>query len=194
MIEGMRVLALSHFVQGPAASQYLADLGADVVKVEPPAGSWERRAGSAGIRVAGHSVTHLSVNRNKRSLAVDLKHPDAQAVLRPLIERADVLMENYRGGALDRLGFGYDAVRAIKPDIVYASATGWGSRGPMAGRPGVDLLVQAELAKSKSEARRFIQGGGVRIDDAKVTDIAATLDRPAVIWRGKKKATRVLAE
>ncbi|GAA1384512.1 CoA transferase [Pseudonocardia kongjuensis] len=156
MIEGMRVLALSHFVQGPAASQYLADLGADVVKVEPPAGSWERRAGSAGIRVAGHSVTHLSVNRNKRSLAVDLKHPDAQAVLRPLIERADVLMENYRGGALDRLGFGYDAVRAIKPDIVYASATGWGSRGPMAGRPGVDLLVQARsgLAAATGSAGR----------------------------------------
>lgn len=143
MIDGMRVLSFSHFVQGPAASQYLADLGADVIKVEPPGGAWERRIGSAGIRLAGRSVTFLAVNRNKRSIVVDLKHPDAHTVLRPLIERADVLLENYRDGALERLGLGYDAVRAIKPDIIYASASGWGSRGPMAGRPGVDLLVQA---------------------------------------------------
>ncbi|MFF5234578.1 CaiB/BaiF CoA transferase family protein [Dactylosporangium sp. NPDC000521] len=143
MIDGMRVLSFSHFVQGPSASQYLADLGADVVKVEPPSGSWERRVGSAGIRLDGRSVTFLAVNRNKRSVVVDLKHPDAMTVLRPLIEWADVLIENYRGGALEKLGLGYDAVRAIRPDIIYASATGWGSRGPMSGRPGVDLLVQA---------------------------------------------------
>ncbi|WP_062353081.1 CaiB/BaiF CoA transferase family protein [Herbidospora yilanensis] len=143
MIDMMRVLSFSHFVQGPAASQYLADLGADVVKVEPPGGSWERRIGSAGIRVAGRSVTFLAVNRNKRSIAVDLKHPDALTVLRPLIEQADVLLENYRGGALEKLGLGYEAVRAVKPDIIYASASGWGARGPMAGKPGVDLLVQA---------------------------------------------------
>ncbi len=139
----MTVLSFAHFVQGPAAAQHLADLGADVVTVEPPGGSWERRVGSGGIRLAGRSVTHLSVNRNKRSISVDLKHPDALRVLRPLLERADVVLENYRDGALDRLGLGYEAVREIKPDIIYASATGWGSRGPMAGRPGVDLLVQA---------------------------------------------------
>ncbi|WP_190816672.1 CaiB/BaiF CoA transferase family protein [Saccharopolyspora pogona] len=143
MIEQMTVLSFSHFVQGPAAAQYLADLGADVVKVEPPSGSWERKVGSAGIRLSGRSVTFLAVNRNKRSIVVDLKHPDAKTVLRPLIQQADVLLENYRGGALDRLGLGYDAVREIKHDIIYASATGWGSRGPMAGNPGVDLLVQA---------------------------------------------------
>lgn len=143
MIDQMTVLSFTHFVQGPAAAQYLADLGADVVTVEPPGGSWERRVGSGGVRLAGRSVTFLSVNRNKRSIVVDLKHPDALTVLRPLIARADVLLENYRDGALDRLGLGYEAVRAIKPDIIYASASGWGSRGPMAGRPGVDLLVQA---------------------------------------------------
>ncbi|GAB3467444.1 CaiB/BaiF CoA transferase family protein [Actinophytocola sediminis] len=143
MLDGMTVLGFTHFVQGPAASQYLADLGADVVTVEPLGGSWERRVGSGGIRLAGRSVTFLSVNRNKRSIAVDLKHPDAPRVLRPLIERADVVLENYRDGALDRLGLGYEAVRAIRPDIIYASASGWGARGPMAGRPGVDLLVQA---------------------------------------------------
>ncbi len=143
MIDRMKVLSFSHFVQGPAASQYLADLGADVVKVEPTTGSWERRIGSAGIRFRDRSVTFLSVNRNKRSLAVDLKHPRAVEALRPLIASVDVVMENYRGGALDRLGLGYDAVREIRPDVIYASASGWGSRGPMADRPGVDLLVQA---------------------------------------------------
>ncbi|MFF0341739.1 CaiB/BaiF CoA transferase family protein [Kribbella sp. NPDC004875] len=162
----MRVLSFSHFVQGPAASQYLADLGADVVKVEPPSGSWERKVGSAGIRLADVSVTFLAVNRNKRSIAVDLKHPDAQAVLRPLIERADVVMENYRGGALEKLGFGYDAVRAIKPDIIYASATGWGSRGPMAARPGVDLLVQARtgMVSVTGESDRPVAAGTPVVD------------------------------
>ncbi|GAA5038486.1 crotonobetainyl-CoA:carnitine CoA-transferase CaiB-like acyl-CoA transferase [Thermocatellispora tengchongensis] len=143
MLDGLKVLSFSHFVQGPSAAQHLADLGADVIKVEPPGGAWERRTGSGGIRVGGISATFLAVNRNKRAIAVDLKHPRAKEALVPLIRRADVVLENYRRGALDRLGLGYDAVRAIKPDIIYASATGWGASGPMADRPGVDLLVQA---------------------------------------------------
>ncbi|MDV6285835.1 CaiB/BaiF CoA-transferase family protein [Rhodococcus jostii] len=143
MIEQMRVLSFTHFVQGPAATQYLADLGADVITVEPLSGAWERREGSGGIHLEGRSVTFLSVNRNKRSVAIDLKHPDAATALEPLVASADVLLENYRGGALERLGLGYEAVRRINPRIIYASATGWGSRGPMANRPGVDLLVQA---------------------------------------------------
>jgi crotonobetainyl-CoA:carnitine CoA-transferase CaiB-like acyl-CoA transferase len=143
MLDGIRVLSFTHFVQGPAAAQHLADLGADVVKIEPPGGAWERRTGSGGIRVAGTSVTFLAVNRNCRAIAVDLKHPMAAEVLAPLIARTDVVLENYRPGALDKLGFGYDAVRAIRPDVVYASATGWGTSGPMADRPGVDVLVQA---------------------------------------------------
>ncbi|MFI6314395.1 CaiB/BaiF CoA transferase family protein [Nocardia fusca] len=143
MIEQMKVLSFTHFVQGPAAAQYLADLGADVITVEPLSGAWERREGSGGMRLNGRSITFLSVNRNKRSMAIDLKHPEAATALEPLIASADVLLENYRGGALARLGLGYDAVRAINPAIIYASATGWGARGPMADRPGVDLLVQA---------------------------------------------------
>ncbi|SHK70423.1 Crotonobetainyl-CoA:carnitine CoA-transferase CaiB [Pseudonocardia thermophila] len=143
MLDRIRVLSFTHFVQGPAAAQHLADLGADVVKIEPPGGAWERRTGSGGIRVAGTSVTFLAVNRNCRAIAVDLKHPMAAEVLAPLIAGADVVLENYRPGALDKLGFGYEAVRAIRPDIVYASATGWGGRGPMGERPGVDVLVQA---------------------------------------------------
>ncbi|MFC5744264.1 CaiB/BaiF CoA transferase family protein [Actinomadura rugatobispora] len=167
MIEGMKVLSFSHFVQGPAASQYLADLGADVTKVEPFGGAWERRAGSAGIRLGDTSVTFLSVNRNKKSIAVDLKHPDALRVLRPLIGTCDVLMENYRGGALEKLGLGYEAVREIKPDIIYASATGWGSSGPMAGKPGVDLLVQARsgLISVTGDAREGATAAGTPVAD-----------------------------
>ncbi|MFI5436488.1 CaiB/BaiF CoA transferase family protein [Rhodococcus baikonurensis] len=166
MIEQMRVLSFTHFVQGPAAAQYLADLGADVITIEPLSGAWERREGSGGIRLDGHSVTSLSVNRNKRSVVIDLKHPEALAVLEPLIASANVLLENYRGGALERLGLGYDAVRKINPRIIYASATGWGSRGPMADRPGVDILVQARtgLAAATGKPERPHAAGTPVVD------------------------------
>jgi crotonobetainyl-CoA:carnitine CoA-transferase CaiB-like acyl-CoA transferase len=143
VLEGMRVVSICHYLQGPAGAQYLADMGADVVKVEPPEGAFERHWAGAKAFIDGLSAFYLAANRNKRSIAVDLKHPDGKAVIARLLERADVLMENFRPGTLDRLGFGYDAVTAIKPDIVYASATGFGSSGPMMERPGQDLLIQA---------------------------------------------------
>ncbi len=143
MLEGMRVVSICHYLQGPAGAQYLADMGADVVKVEPPKGAFERHWAGAKAFIDGLSAFYLAANRNKRGVAVDLKHPDGKAVIARLLERADVLMENFRPGTLDRLGFGYDAVTAIKPDIIYASATGFGSSGPMMERPGQDLLIQA---------------------------------------------------
>ncbi|MBI5128335.1 MAG: CoA transferase [Rhodopseudomonas palustris] len=143
MLKGMRVLGFTHFVQGPAASQYLADLGADVIKVEPLTGAFERGYAADSVFVDGFSATFFSVNRNKRSISVDLKSERGREVVFSLIKTADVIIENYRGGVLERLGFGYEAVKAVKPDIIYASATGWGSSGPMASAPGQDLLVQA---------------------------------------------------
>ncbi len=143
MLRGMRVLSFTHFVQGPAASQYLADMGAEVVKVEPLTGAFERGYGADSVFVGGLSASFFAVNRNARSLAVDLKSAEGREVVYSLIRQADVVLENYRGGVLDRLGFGYEAVKAIKPDIIYASASGWGSSGPMAAMPGQDLLVQA---------------------------------------------------
>ena len=143
MLGKMRVLSFSHFVQGPAASQYLADLGADVIKVEPLTGAFERNHAGGRVFVEGLSASYLAVNRNKKSIAVDLKNPRAKEVLYKIIQTCDVVTENYRGGVLDRLGFGYEAVKAAKPDIIYASASGWGSKGPMADKPGQDLLVQA---------------------------------------------------
>jgi len=139
----MRVISFCHYLQGPAATQYLADLGADVIKIEPLGGAFERHWSGGKSYVNGVSAFLLSANRNKRSLAIDLKHPRAQEIMFKLIDSADVVVENFRPGVLERLGFGYAAVRARKPDIIYASATGLGATGPDATRPGQDLLMQA---------------------------------------------------
>ena len=136
MLSKMRVLSFSHFVQGPAGSQYLADLGAEVIKVEPLTGAFERNHTGGHVYVDGLSASYFAVNRNKKSIAIDLKNPKAKEILYAIIANCDVVTENYRGGVLDRLGFGYDAVKAAKPDIIYASASGWGSSGPMADKPG----------------------------------------------------------
>jgi crotonobetainyl-CoA:carnitine CoA-transferase CaiB-like acyl-CoA transferase len=143
VLDGMRVVSFCHYLQGPAAAQYLADMGADVIKVEPPRGAYERDWSGAKTFVDGVSAFYLCANRNKRSLAVDLKHPEAKAVIARLLQRADVVMENFRPGVMDRLGLGYEHLKALKPDIIYASATGFGPSGPMVARPGQDLLIQA---------------------------------------------------
>jgi crotonobetainyl-CoA:carnitine CoA-transferase CaiB-like acyl-CoA transferase len=139
----MRVVSFCHYLQGPAAAQYLADMGADVIKVEPPSGAYERHWSGANAFVDGISAFYLAANRNKRSLAVDLKHPEGKELVLRLLERADVIMENFRPGVMDRLGLGYDQVRARNTAVIYASATGYGPSGPMADRPGQDLLIQA---------------------------------------------------
>lgn len=124
--------------------QYLADMGAEVIKIEPPKGAFERHwAGADTAGVGGVSALYLCANRNVKSLAIDLKHPEARDVLYRIIGESHVVAENFRPTVLDRLGYGYDAVRARKPDVIYASASGYGSTGPYAGRPGQDLLVQA---------------------------------------------------
>ena len=132
LLAGMRVLSFTHFVQGPAAAQYLADMGADVIKIEPLQGAFERGYGADSVFVEGLSASFFAVNRNCRSVSLDLKSAHAREVVHALLREADVLLENYRGGVLDRLGLGHEAVKAIKPDIIYASASGWGSSGPMA--------------------------------------------------------------
>jgi crotonobetainyl-CoA:carnitine CoA-transferase CaiB-like acyl-CoA transferase len=139
----MRVVSFCHYLQGPACTQYLADMGADVIKVEPLKGAFERHWSGGKSFIGGIAAFVLATNRNKRSLAVDLKNPAGKDVVLRLIDTADVVMENYRPGVLDRLGFGYDAVRKRKPDIIYASASGLGGTGPAATRPGQDLLMQA---------------------------------------------------
>jgi crotonobetainyl-CoA:carnitine CoA-transferase CaiB-like acyl-CoA transferase len=165
MLAGMKILCFTHYVQGPAAAQYLADMGAEVIKVEPLAGAWERHRATGGS-FGGASATYVACNRNKRSIAVDLKHPEGRELLLRLVERADVVAENYRAGVLDRLGLGYEDLRARKPDIIYASATGWGASGPMRDAPGQDLLVQARsgLIATTGPHHSPTAGGAILVD------------------------------
>lgn len=143
LLNGVKILSFNHYLAGPLAAQTLADLGADVIAVEPIEGAFQRNWAVANHFVAGDSVNHLATGRNKRSLAVDLKHPDGLALVKKLAARADVVMENFRPGTMAKLGLGYDALKQINPGLIYAAATGFGSDGPYKDRPGQDLLLQA---------------------------------------------------
>ena len=143
LLEGVRILAFTQFLLGPAACQYLADMGADVIKVEPP-------VGRMGARLVGRRHFH---RRGQRLLHAGESQPaqrDPQPEERPrsrsrqrLIETADVVVENFRPGVMDRLGLGYEAARKINPKIIYAAGSGYGSDGPYSHLPGQDLLIQA---------------------------------------------------
>jgi crotonobetainyl-CoA:carnitine CoA-transferase CaiB-like acyl-CoA transferase len=143
MLEGIKVLSFTHFLQGSAAVQMLADVGADVIKIEPPGGAFERSWTGFDAYVEGVSMFFLLGNRNQRSISLDLRDERAREIVWRLIKEADVLIENYRPGVLQRMGFGYDDVREINPRLVYCSCTGYGSSGPYLKRPGQDLLLQA---------------------------------------------------
>ncbi|MBB5412780.1 crotonobetainyl-CoA:carnitine CoA-transferase CaiB-like acyl-CoA transferase [Paraburkholderia sp. HC6.4b] len=143
MLEGIKVLSFTHFLQGPAAVQMLADVGAGVIKIEPPGGAFERSWTGFDAYVEGVSMFFLLGNRNQRSISLDLRDERAREIVWRLIKEADVLIENYRPGVLQRMGFGYDDVREINPRLVYCSCTGYGSSGPYLKRPGQDLLLQA---------------------------------------------------
>ena len=140
-LAGVRVLDLTSVVLGPLATQILGDYGAEIIKVENLEGDLARDSG-VGLHPGMGSV-FLAINRNKRSLAVDLKTADGKAVLRRLIAGADVLVHNMRVAAIEKLGFGYAAVAAIKPDIVYCAATGFGQDGPDRDKPAFDDIIQA---------------------------------------------------
>lgn len=144
MLSGMKVLAFVHYLQGPAATQYLADLGAEVIKVEPISGAFERKSMVAGLLPQDRSALFIAANRNQKSLAVDLKAPDGRELIARLIEHCDIVVENYRPGVMDKLGLGYEALKARKPDLIYASSSGYGPAGPLAGAANQDLLAQAE--------------------------------------------------
>ncbi|HEX5192988.1 MAG TPA: CaiB/BaiF CoA-transferase family protein [Solirubrobacteraceae bacterium] len=137
LLDGVRVLDLSRMLPAGALTQVLADLGADVVKVERPGSGDESRA--FGARVAGTSATHAFLDRGKRSIALDLKHPDGVAVVRRLAARCDAVVESFRPGVAERLGLGYEDLRALNPRLVYCSVNGYGTGGPREQAPGHDL-------------------------------------------------------
>ncbi len=143
ILEDIRILSFNHFLLGPMGTQVLADLGADVICIEPVRGAFQRHWGGANRKIDGETMLHLCGNRNKRSLAVDMKSTEGSEVIEKLISTADVLSENFRPGVMDKLGFGYDAVRRINPKLIYAAASGYGQDGPYSERPGQDLLIQS---------------------------------------------------
>jgi crotonobetainyl-CoA:carnitine CoA-transferase CaiB-like acyl-CoA transferase len=137
---GLKVCDLSQGISGPYCGMMLAQYGASVIKIESFEGDWVR---SMGGRIAGdHSAQSLAMNRGKRSIALDLKHPKGLAVARRLAESADVVTQNFRPGVIDRLGLGYDAVAAKNPNVIYLSVSGFGDTGPLADRPVTDAIMQ----------------------------------------------------
>ena len=143
LLSGIRVISFNHFLMGPMGIQYLADLGADVIAVEPIEGAFQRKWSGADKTVNGQSMLFLCGNRNKRSVALDLKSSAGREIARKLVDGADVMAENFRPGVIEKLGLGYDTVKASNPRIVYASASGYGPDGPYVERPGQDLMIQA---------------------------------------------------
>lgn len=143
MLNNVKVLSFTHFLQGPSAVQILADLGADVIKIESPKGAYERHWSGLETFLNGESVFFLLAGRNQRSLSIDLRSEEGKEVIKKLIQEVDVIVENFRPGALDRLGFSYEEVSKINPSIIYCSCSGYGSTGPYKDKPGQDLLIQA---------------------------------------------------
>jgi crotonobetainyl-CoA:carnitine CoA-transferase CaiB-like acyl-CoA transferase len=144
LLAGIRILAFTQFLLGPAACQYLADMGADVIKIEPPGrGAWERSWAGADTFIGGVSAFFMLANRNVRSVTLNLKSTNGIDIARKLAGTADVVVENFRPGVMDRLGLGYEELRKINPRIIYASGSGYGSDGPYRHLPGQDLLIQA---------------------------------------------------
>ena len=140
-LAGVRVVDLTNVISGPMATQILGDQGADVIKIEAPGGGDLVRAG--GNRQGGLAATFLNNNRNKRSVVLDLKTPEGVDLLKRLSATADVLVQNFRPGVVERMGVGEADIRAVRPDIVYVSISGFGEKGPYAGKPTYDPIIQA---------------------------------------------------
>jgi len=142
-LAGIRVIDATQMLAGPMAGTRLGDLGADVIKVEPPtSGEFNRTHGFADARANGEMTTYLAMNRNKRSLAIDLKAPEGRAVIHELAKTSDVFIQNFRQGTAARLEVDYATLSAINPGIVYCSISGYGGSGPYRDRPGQDLVMQ----------------------------------------------------
>lgn len=194
-LAGIRIADCSTVLAGPYCTMLLADLGAEVVKVEPPEGDGTRLWGppwvgseADGTRTAAY---YLSVNRNKRSIRLDLKTDAGRGVLRRLVTRSDVLVENFRVGGLDRLGFGDAALAQLNPDLVHLAISGFGTQGPEASKPGYDFIVQATGGLMSITGARDEDGGGptkvgVAISDV-VTGLFGTVSVLAGLLGGERK-------
>jgi crotonobetainyl-CoA:carnitine CoA-transferase CaiB-like acyl-CoA transferase len=154
-LEGVRVLDFTQMMMGPWAMQFLGDMGAEIIKIERPGtGEWERGLRAMGELVGGQSPFFLAMNRNKKSVTLNLKDPRARDVVLKLAETSSLVVENFRPGVMDRLGMGYEALREVNPSIVYVTGTGFGPSGPYVSRPGQDLLIQSMSGLAAYGGRR----------------------------------------
>ena len=143
-LDGIRIVSFNHYLMGPLGIQFLADLGAEVIAIEPIGGAFQRHWGGANAKKAGgETMLGLVANRNKRSVCLNLKDPEALEIARGLAAGADVVAENFRPGVMDKLGLGYEALKALNPGIIYAAASGFGADGPYRDRPGQDMIAQS---------------------------------------------------
>src|ERR1700686_1506841 len=140
-LTGIRVLEVGNYMAGPFCAMQLADLGADVIKVEPPDGGDQVR--TMAPLLDGEGSAFVRLNRNKRSIALNLKSADGKEVFRKLVKTADVVVENLRPGTMVDLELGYEALRQLNPGLVYVAASGWGQDGPLSAQPGLDIMAQA---------------------------------------------------
>jgi CoA:oxalate CoA-transferase len=163
-LDGIRVLEFGVFVAGPFCGMLLADMGADVIKVEPPEGDMARAMPPI---LSGHSATFAGVNRNKRSLVLDLKKPEAAEVIKKLAAKSDVLLENYRPGVFEKFGLGPEVIRKVNPKIVYTAVSGFGQTGPYRRRAAVNLIIEAAsgLLSVNGEKGQMPMRAGVQAAD-----------------------------
>jgi crotonobetainyl-CoA:carnitine CoA-transferase CaiB-like acyl-CoA transferase len=167
-LAGVRVLDLTRVLAGPFCSMSLGDMGAEVIKIEEPGKGDDTRGWPP---FAGGEATYfLSVNRNKKSLTLNMKAPEGQEILRKLVARSDVVLENFRPGTMERLGFGYDKLRRLNPRLIYCSISGFGESGPEASRPGYDLIVQGE--SGIMDLTGFSDGPPVKVGNS-IADLVA---------------------
>lgn len=179
ILSGYRVLDCTIAMAGPFAAQRLGDLGAEVIKVEPVTGEWQRHVAAGGAKGNIINVSFLSLNRNKKSLAINLKSEEGAAVLRDLVASSDVFLQNYRPGVAARLGVDYETLKGVKNDLVYLSISGYGESGPYKDRPGQDMLLQAlsgAMLSNGVEGEAPIPAGQFLVDA-----VTATASSEAVI-------------
>jgi len=169
-LDGLKVVDLSHIMAGPTCSMLLADMGADVIKVEKiPGGDDSRRM--VPPRIADESAAFLIMNRNKRGIALNLKTEEGRDVLTRLLKSADVVIENYRRGTMEKMGFGYETLHALNPKLIFCSISGFGRTGPYADRGGFDLVAQGMTGLMSITGEK--QGGPPMKSGAPVTDITS---------------------
>ncbi|HWJ03882.1 MAG TPA: CoA transferase, partial [Verrucomicrobiae bacterium] len=141
-LEGIMVLDLTRVLAGPYSTMVLADMGAEVIKIEQPGVGDDSR--QFGPFIENESAYFMSLNRNKRGISLNLKSPPAKEIFKQLVSKADVVVENYRPGTMEKLGLGYETLKDINPGIIYASCSGFGSTGPWNQKPAYDVIVQGE--------------------------------------------------